>query len=609
MFDFQTPLNLVWRRALPIKDPSTFRTEPGRYVVLREDGFVESITDGVVPPIMKQTVDRLPDDIYESEDVRGGKSVAVIESSFVQTQVQLNNSYLCLVDGDGNPYVYTHGALLTVACKSGPGQQCQAQDLGKYVIAQIGDPVYAILDDILSAFIFLIRKFIGDAAAAPAPPALTPPQITDVAPIAGSLMNDLKVSYTLSKRVSSASITWERTGGTADPASPHVQQLTTDELTPGAHTDVIIHNPPSLVSGAIYSIKFNASDNRDNPAKEVVVANVSYDTIMPVISNVAPSSGSGVNDAKVSYTLSEEFESGKVTWTRVGGAADPASPQVCDLEGDELDSGLHSDIELTNAPTLVDSTIYDVKFEGVDVAGNPAAPVTSSAVTFDTATPIISGTAPAENAKVKDTKVSYTVSEALAAGKVTFTQTGGTADPASPHVCDLEGGELAVGAHNDITLTNAPTLVGGAIYTVKFEGEDAAGNVATPVENTGITYDVVAPVISSVAPVSDATVNDAKVSFTLSEDVASGSVTWERTSGTADPASPQVCALAGAELASGAHANIDLTNAPTLVSGAIYSVTFNATDAAGNQAVPVVNTNVTYTEASAAPDRGAYEKV
>lgn len=154
--------------------------------------------------------------------------------------------------------------------------------------------------------------------------------------------------------------------------------------------------------------------------------------------------------------------------------------------------------------------------------------------------------------------------------------------------------------------TTALSLIGGA--TIR----DAAGNNAvltlpapggagSLASNKNIIIDTTAPVISATSPASSAGVNTTKVSFTLSENVASGSVTWTRTGGTADAGSPRVQALAGAELNSGAHSNITLINNPTLVSGTIYSVAFNATDAAGNAATTVTSTNVTY---SASPGAG-----
>jgi len=54
----------------------------------------------------------------------------------------------------------------------------------------------------------------------------------------------------------------------------------------------------------------------------------------------------------------------------------------------------------------------------------------------DVTAPTISSTAPAQDASIKDTKVSYTLSEAVASGTVTFTRTGGSVDGSSPHEQD-----------------------------------------------------------------------------------------------------------------------------------------------------------------------------
>ncbi len=159
------------------------------------------------------------------------------------------------------------------------------------------------------------------------------------------------------------------------------------------------------------------------------------------------------------------------------------------------------------------------------------------------------------------------------------------------------------GSHSTADLdylnTTALSLIGGA--TVK----DAAGNNAnltlpapggagSLASNKNIVIDTTAPVISATAPASSSSPSTTQVSYTLSEAVASGNITWTRTGGTADAGSPRVQTLTGAELNSGAHTNITLTNNPALVSGSVYSVALNATDAAGNAATAVTNTNVTY---------------
>jgi len=123
---------------------------------------------------------------------------------------------------------------------------------------------------------------------------------------------------------------------------------------------------------------------------------------------------------------------------------------------------------------------------------------------------------------------------------------------------------------------------------------DAAGNAAIPVTSANVTYDVAVPVISAAGPATGSAVNNTQVSYTLSKAVASGSITWTRTSGTADASSPHAQALSGTELSAGAHSAITLASNPTLVDGSVYSITYNATDAAANAATPVTNTNIAY---------------
>lgn len=114
--------------------------------------------------------------------------------------------------------------------------------------------------------------------------------------------------------------------------------------------------------------------------------------------------------------------------------------------------------------------------------------VTAGTYTIDTTAPVISATTPASSATVSNTQVSFTFSEACSSGSITWTRTGGTADGSSPHIRSLVGSELTSGAHNNITITNNPTLVTGAIYSLAFNCTDAAGNAATTVTNTGVTY-------------------------------------------------------------------------------------------------------------------------
>jgi formylglycine-generating enzyme required for sulfatase activity len=231
----------------------------------------------------------------------------------------------------------------------------------------------------------------------------------------------------------------------------------------------------------------------------------------------------------------------------------------------------------------------------VNLLGKAGIPVTTTtdgtSVTIDYTAPVISAVLPATSSFVNTTQVSYTLSETLASGSIAWTWTGGTAD-ATPHTQALTGAELVAGAHNGITLTSNPTLVSGAIYTITFNGTDFVGNVAVAVSSTTVTFDSTPPVFSAVSPVASSFVITTTVSYTLSKTIASGSITWTRTGGTADSNHTQ--ALTGTELNTGAHTGITLTNNPVLASGAIYTVTFNGTDSAGNTATAVTSASVTY---------------
>jgi hypothetical protein len=234
-----------------------------------------------------------------------------------------------------------------------------------------------------------------------------------------------------------------------------------------------------------------------------------------------------------------------------------------------------------------------------DLAGNALSNTTPTGTndnTFvvDNTAPVFSGTTPITGAFVNHTQVSYTLSENLASGSITWTRTGGTADPGSPRVQALTGSELLAGTKTNITLTNNPAIVSGAIYSISFNGTDLAGNVATTVTNTNITFDNTPPVFSGTAPTTGSFVNHTQVSYTLSENLTSGSITWTRTGGSADGSSPHIQALTGSELTAGTKTNITLTNNPTLVDGTVYSIAFNGTDNAGNAASTVTNTNITY---------------
>ncbi|MBF0431516.1 MAG: hypothetical protein HQK83_09570 [Fibrobacteria bacterium] len=438
----------------------------------------------------------------------------------------------------------------------------------------------------------------------------------------------LDIDFSLTEKASSGSVkmTFTRTSGSDDNNSPHIIIFNDNFITEGQHTATLdgidLSNNANvtsvssggndfLVDDALYSVTLEYQDSLGNTAASVTNTVFHFDNTALSISSLAPVSSTEVNTTQVSYTLSETALSGTVTWTRTGGSTDNNSPHVQSLSGSELDSGAHGNITLTNAPVLVDSTVYTISFNAIDSADNAAAEQTVIGILYDvsTETPIL--TSPANSSTDNNTlAIDYTLPEQGLAGsvKLTFTQTGGLADGNSPHVVTLgSNGESAT--QHQMTLNGADlsdnsdvssvstdgndALVDSAIYSVKIEYQDSLGNPVASATNTSLLFDSRVPVFTSTAPDSNTYQNTTQISYTLSEDLSVGSVTWIRTGGAADGSSPHVQSLTGTELDSGVHTDITLSNPPTLVSGAIYSISYNGVDIAGNAAVQVTRSNIT----------------
>lgn len=349
----------------------------------------------------------------------------------------------------------------------------------------------------------------------------TAPVFSQTSPISDSYINKATVGYNLSKNVinGTGTITFTRTGGTVD-ASSHVYHLTQPDLGVGSHT---INTGFSLANGAIYTISFDAVDGSGYAAITVSNTNVLYDTIAAAVTLDSPASSGYVNNTTVGYTLSKEVKSGTIVYTRTGGTLDGASPHSYVLSGPELAAGQH-----TVAPglTLVDGAVYTVSVENVvDLEGNSSAVVTNTGITYDTTTVTITNTGPAANSFIVNANVIYTLSEGASAGTVTFTHTGGTADPGSPHVYTLAPQDLTAGDHagNDTVVTGLPLVV-GAVYTVTFDVSDQAGNHSI-VSNASLTVDQMSATLTQdkTSPAQLTTVG----TVTFTAEASGGSGTYE----------------------------------------------------------------------------------
>ncbi|MBA6316587.1 DUF5011 domain-containing protein [Cellulophaga baltica] len=278
-----------------------------------------------------------------------------------------------------------------------------------------------------------------------------------------------------------------------------------------------------------YTVTYNVADTAGNDATEVtrtVIVSAAPDTTAPIITRNGP--------ASISLTVGD-------TYTDAGATAN-----------DDVDGDITSEIDIIN---LVDPDVagtYTVTYNVSDAAGNDATEVIRTVIVSDapdTTAPIITRNGPAS--------ISLTVGDV-------YTDAGATAND------DVDGDITG-----DISIINLVDPDVAGTYTVSYNVSDAAGNDATEVIRTVIVSDApdtTAPIITRNGPASiSLTVGDA---YTDAGATANDNVDGDITS------------------------EIDIINLVDPDVAGTYTVTYNVSDAAGNDATEVIRTVIV----SAAPD-------
>ncbi|MDD4271818.1 MAG: Ig-like domain-containing protein [Patescibacteria group bacterium] len=255
-------------------------------------------------------------------------------------------------------------------------------------------------------------------------------------------------------------------------------------------------------------------------------------------------------------------------------------------------------ITLTYAPALGAGATPNVTYTQLDTL-NDLAVSPNTAITPVTVT-AVDGIKPdiASTRTLTTTTIEVTFTETMSAvDKTDFGVTGHTIASAVLQV-DTTKAVLTVDAMGTGDTPNV-TTIGSPVNT-----KDASTlNIITGSLSSTPT-DGIAPTITSTEPAASDFINDQEVSYTLSEAAvaASGVITFTRSGGTDDANPTHTCTLQGTALNSGAHTDLVLATgvnacvdwAHSLISGTIYTVTFNATDASGNAATQISNGSVTY---------------
>jgi len=422
----------------------------------------------------------------------------------------------------------------------------------------------------------------------------TPPVLTMIFPFNDAAINNPTVSYASSELLLAGEFLWTEINGSEDSVSSHRVELIDDELSAEEKIHINLTNEPILTDGSTYTILLTGRDLAGNESDPVVITNVLFDITPPNFTNTFPETGGALNHQSVSYTISESIQKGSITWIQMSGILDENSPHVIPFVEDEMSKGVHERITLKNMSTLQDGGIYTIHFTGLDRAGNMADTITVTNVLYDYTPPEMIIDYPLPRSISSTTEISFTLSEDLHQGEFKWIWLGGVEDTLAPYIAELIDDELKEGAHTEIELKNIPNVVENALYTLSFSGQDRAGNQTLKVFVPGLQYDFTPPELTWYSPKSGDAVNHKKIHFENSEMLDRGTMSWIWVGGVVDPDSSHAMILTGDELRGEEFPEGVITNAPMLIDGSTYNISYIAFDPAGNESNHILVENILY---------------
>ncbi len=229
------------------------------------------------------------------------------------------------------------------------------------------------------------------------------------------------------------------------------------------------------------------------------------DTIPPVITPSAPTSGTHVNSTfSFVYSLSGNADSGTITFAQTGGSPDSAS-HVFVIARDDAANGTHTlsrtMLEAGFGNSLVDGAIYSITSVVTDMAGNQSAPITHTGITLDLTAPsaparthITSSNVISNLAKIGDT---VTVTALVDAGtRVTGTIGGKVATSSS-----VNGSDATLTRLLDGTETEGVGLDFTIVSTDEAENYSETLTKTSIVDESSVQTDFTAPVLPTASPI------------------------------------------------------------------------------------------------------------
>jgi hypothetical protein len=306
----------------------------------------------------------------------------------------------------------------------------------------------------------------------------------------GSGTNTLTFSYTIGSGETSSDLDYGSTSalalnsGTIKDAAGNAATLTL--ASPGA-ANSLAANKALVVDTTVPTVTGVTSTTVDGIYKQgdVIAVTVAFSEVVNVTGTPQLTLETGTTDALVDY--SSGTGTNTLTFSYTIGLGGTSS---------DLDYGSTSALAL-NSGTIKDAAL-NVATLTLASPGAANSLGANKALVVDTTVPVISSVSPSASSFIKVADVGYTLSEVIASGSVTYTRTSGSADSGSPHTQSLSGVELNTGARLLCALNSPPTLINGTVYTVAFNATDAAGNTATQVSVTGVTFDTTVPTVTGV---------------------------------------------------------------------------------------------------------------
>ena len=308
------------------------------------------------------------------------------------------------------------------------------------------------------------------------------------------------------------------------------------------------------------------------------------------------------SDTKTTVTFSEIVD-GTLTfsqWTFAGNAVSAVSGQTDGATLADVTS-----LVFTHASTTDETP--DVIYTAGDIADNAVTPnsmVGTTVTATDGIAPTATGTPLDQNSENTDgisiaeeadgvlIRVPLSTSGAVVGDSLELLLEGVAFSSALTKTLDTT--DVTTNTYVEFTIPAGELAAGTNLVTATVT--DIAGNEGTESAALTLTPDNTAPVFSAVGPAILSSNNDTDtVDYTLDEAVtsATGTITFtlDSLSLVSDSNSPHAFALTGSQLTatstSISFADINIGLASNLVSGALYDITYDGTDAAGNAATTV----------------------